>query len=100
VTITYNPRTDTVRLNGKKLHLRPQLKTFLMLLWPTGTVAQHDLIEALWPDPDWQPLSTTSHIRVLGHWLNEIVREAGWCLKFYQASGIRKVSIIKESTNV
>lgn len=93
MTLTYNPRTDTVRLNGKPLHLRPQLKTLLMLLWPTGAVAQPDLIEALWPDPDTQPLGTAGHIRVLVHWLNEIAEEAGWHIKTHSACGVRQLSI-------
>lgn len=84
MTLTYNPRTDTVRLNGEVLQLRPQLKTLLRLLWPTGRTTQADLIEALWPD-----LGTADHIWVLVCWLNEMIEEGGWRITCSGPSGVR-----------
>lgn len=74
-------------INGNLIRLRPlqhELLTLLLLRSPGHLVPAGDIVEALWPDPDRQPLATTDTIHFCVMQLRrigvpvEVRRGLGW----------------------
>lgn len=95
-------RRNECDIDGRRIRMKPceaDVLAILMVSNPAGFVTKETLIEAVWPDPDFEPDYALQSIWVRINWLRakgvpiETAYTFGWRVPAYARAGNSKESV-------